>query len=59
LVLLSDTTSPKGAALREQVPLFEGKLPVDGKAAAYVCRNRTCGKPVTSPEELHKALSLE
>ena len=30
--------------------------PQDGKAAAYVCRNFACQRPVTSPEELEQLL---
>ncbi len=30
--------------------------PINGKAAAYVCRNFACRQPVTSAEELEKAL---
>jgi uncharacterized protein YyaL (SSP411 family) len=39
------------------VPLLEGRHPVDGKAAAYVCQNFTCGLPVTTPEELTASLT--
>jgi uncharacterized protein YyaL (SSP411 family) len=38
------------------VPLLEGRGPVDGRAAAYVCERFTCGLPVTTPEELADAL---
>jgi len=34
-----------------QLPLAEGKTPVDGEAALYVCRNFTCAAPVTTPTE--------
>jgi len=34
-----------------------GKGPVEGKAAAYICRGPTCGLPVTAPEALRVALS--
>ena len=39
------------------VPLLEGRGPVDGHAAAYVCERFVCQAPVTSPEELVAALS--
>ena len=38
------------------IPLLEGRTPVDGQAAAYVCERFTCGLPVTTPEELANAL---
>jgi uncharacterized protein YyaL (SSP411 family) len=38
------------------LPLVASMKPVDGKAAAYVCRNFTCGPPATSVEELEQAL---
>jgi hypothetical protein len=39
------------------VPLLEGREPVDGQAAAYVCEHFTCQAPVTSPDELAALLS--
>jgi uncharacterized protein YyaL (SSP411 family) len=33
-------------------PLLEGRGLLDGRAAAYVCRNLVCRHPVTRPEEL-------
>jgi uncharacterized protein YyaL (SSP411 family) len=38
--------APDGVPLRQDRPL------VDGRAAAYVCRNFACERPVTSPDEL-------
>jgi uncharacterized protein len=38
------------------VPLMEGRGPVDGRAAAYVCEHFACLRPVTSPDELRGLL---
>jgi uncharacterized protein YyaL (SSP411 family) len=40
----------------DAIPLLVGRDLVDGRPAAYVCRNFTCRLPVTSPEDLLAAL---
>jgi uncharacterized protein YyaL (SSP411 family) len=37
---------------RRGIPLLEGRDLVHGRAAAYVCQNLVCERPVTDPEEL-------
>jgi uncharacterized protein len=40
----------------QDLPLLEGREPVDGHAAAYVCQHFICEAPVSTPEELAAAL---
>jgi hypothetical protein len=44
--------SGDGKAIEKLAPYSKEQLNIDGKAAAYVCRNHTCQAPVTSAEEM-------
>jgi hypothetical protein len=35
-----------------EIALLSGRTTIDGKTAAYLCRNRVCELPVTSPDAL-------
>ncbi|GAA4711685.1 thioredoxin domain-containing protein [Nocardioides conyzicola] len=40
----------------ERIPLLVGRVAVDGRPTAYVCRGFVCERPVTTVEELAEAL---
>ena len=71
VALVGDDVAPLARAVRRRfrphlvlaggpadgVPLLDGRDPVDGQAAAYVCERFACRRPVTEPEELEGLLS--
>ena len=47
MVIAADAGTP--------LALFEGRTEVDGRPAAYVCRDFVCRMPVTDPDALEDA----
>jgi uncharacterized protein YyaL (SSP411 family)/aryl-alcohol dehydrogenase-like predicted oxidoreductase len=44
------------AAGTAEQPLLEGKAPIDGKPALYVCKGFVCQAPITDPAQIDAAL---
>jgi uncharacterized protein YyaL (SSP411 family) len=45
-----------GSGNETVVPLLEGRTPLDGEAAAYICENFACAAPVAGAEALAATL---
>jgi uncharacterized protein YyaL (SSP411 family) len=56
-VILLVPDGPAGSAVRRLAPFTEHHAAIDGKAAAYVCRDFACKLPVTDPVDLASLLS--
>src|SRR5262249_14271074 len=54
ILLVADAATR--AELGARMPWIAGMGELDGRPAAYVCRNHTCERPVTEPEALADAL---
>ena len=50
------TGGDAGGAPEIRIPLLEGKTPVEGRPAAYVCRDRVCGLPIPDADALAREL---
>jgi uncharacterized protein YyaL (SSP411 family) len=48
---------PENVDYSHAIPFLKDIRPVQGRPTAYVCRNFTCDKPTTSPDELIQRLS--
>ena len=59
LGLLLKTGGSQGEALARMAPFTADMGPVKGRAAAYLCKNRTCRRPITDPSELAAALQAD
>jgi uncharacterized protein YyaL (SSP411 family) len=55
VTLLVDGDETRGA-LAADLPAIAAMAKLDGRAAAYVCENYSCRRPVTSPAEFDDLL---
>jgi len=55
-VLLFKPEGGGGSALERVAPFVSPYETVEGKAAAYICENRSCRTPLTDPEEIKRVM---
>jgi uncharacterized protein YyaL (SSP411 family) len=55
--VLAVATMAERAEHERLVPAFRGKVAIDGRATAYVCRAGACRLPITDPDRLADALA--
>jgi len=48
--------APQAEALTERIPLLAGRVPLEGRPTAYVCKNFACQAPTTDPVVLAEQL---
>jgi len=56
LLAFLDASAPGAEQIAAEVPLLAHRAPLDGKAAAYVCKGYVCQRPVSAPGDLGKLL---
>jgi uncharacterized protein YyaL (SSP411 family) len=55
-LLILHPPGPAGEEVRKLIPLVQDKLPLGGKATAYVCQNFACQAPTQELEELENLI---
>ena len=57
VVAMLDPGAPDASKMIARIPLLAGKQLLDGKPAAYVCRNYACQMPTSDPHALARQLA--